>query len=181
MWRAVAECDKTYDGQFYYAVKTVGVYCRPSCRSKEPLRKNVLFFASTADAEAAGYRACKRCRPDLDGYAPAAELAERAKNLIDEYYAEKERLAAEISNLGISESRLSVIFKRQYGVSQISYKNKKKFDYACGLLAETNIPIIDVAGDIGFDSLSAFYTFFKKYSAVTPKAYRAAAQRSERA
>ena len=64
LWNAVVSRDTSGTGDFFYAVKTTGVYCRPTCASRRPLRKNVEFFATTAEARAQGYRACKRCRPD---------------------------------------------------------------------------------------------------------------------
>ena len=63
MWEAVINCAPALDGQFFYAVKTVGVYCRPSCKSRTPLRKNVLYFETGEDARNAGFSPCKRCRP----------------------------------------------------------------------------------------------------------------------
>ena len=172
MWRAVVDCDARYDGEIFYAVKTVGVYCRPSCKSRTPLRKNVLFFASGESAESAGFRPCKRCRPDLPDYAPLMELARRTKDLIDGYFREKEQLAAEMKRLGVSANHLSIIFKRQYGLSPTGYINCKRLEYAKTLLAETGEPIVCVADDIGFDSLSSFYAFFKKHAGVTPKNFR---------
>ena len=64
LWNAVVTRDTSDTGEFFYAVKTTGVYCRPTCASRRPLRKNVEFFATTAEAREGGYRACKRCRPD---------------------------------------------------------------------------------------------------------------------
>ena len=172
MWKAAADCDESCDGKFFYAVKTVGVYCRPSCKSRTPLRKNTEYFETREDAEKAGFRPCKRCRPDLPGYAPLPELAKRIKNLIDGYFNERERLSAEIKQLGVSSGHLAVIFRRQYGMTPGQYLNKTRADCARKMLAETDIPIIDVASDIGFDSLPSFYGFFKKQTGTTPKKYR---------
>lgn len=176
MWKAVVDCDKSYDGKFFYAVKTVGVYCRPSCKSKTPLRKNVEYVETQEEAEKAGFRPCKRCRPDLLDYAPMLELARQTKDLIDEYFHEKKRLAAEMKRLGVSASHLAVIFKQQYGMAPSHYLNKTRIDYAKKLLAKTDTPIIDIAGDIGLDSLPSFYGLFKKQTGTTPKEYRAEAQ-----
>ena len=172
MWQAVVECDKAYDNKFFYAVKTVGVYCRPSCRSRTPLRKNVCFFGKNEEAERAGFRPCKRCRPDLLSYEPAQRLAEQIKELIDRFFREKKQLSDEMRQLNISANYLSGIFKKQYGLPPTAYINKKRAAEAKKLLAETNIPIIDIAGDIGFESLSAFYTFFRKHTGLTPRGYR---------
>ena len=63
-WQAVKTCDQNFDGTFYYAVKSTGIYCHPSCKSKTPLKANVSFYEFSDSAERAGFRACKRCRPD---------------------------------------------------------------------------------------------------------------------
>jgi AraC family transcriptional regulator of adaptative response / methylphosphotriester-DNA alkyltransferase methyltransferase len=173
MWKAVVDCDKGCDGHFFYAVRTVGVYCRPSCKSRTPLRKNVDYFATREKAEKAGFRPCKRCRPDLPGYAPRRELAERAKGLIDDYFNERKRLTAKMKQLGVSSSHLALVFKQQYGMTPGRYLNKTRIDYAKKMFAETDIPIIDVAGDTGFDSLPSFYGFFRKQTGTTPGKYRA--------
>lgn len=179
MWRAVVDCNKEYDGHFFYAVKTVGVFCRPSCKSRTPLRKNTNYFETKEEAEKAGFRPCKRCRPDLLDYAPITELARQIKGLIDDYFNERERLTEEMKRLGVSASHLAVIFKQQYGMAPSQYLNKIRIDYAQKMLAKTNIPIIDIASDTGFSSLSAFYRFFKKQTETTPKEYRTKAQKDK--
>ena len=179
MWQAVVACDKTYDGRFFYAVKTVGVYCRPSCRSKTPLRKNVCFFDTGAKAEESGFRPCKRCRPDLPEYAPMPEMAKQVKELIDRHFCERKQSAEMIKGLGVSTNHLTAVFKRQYGLPPMRYLNQKRCDCAKKLLGETDMPVIDVAGEIGFGSLSGFYSFFKKHTGMTPKDYRAAYRKME--
>ena len=172
MWKATIDCDQKYDGKFFYAVKTVGVYCRPSCKSRTPLRKNVSFYLSPKEAENDGFRPCKRCRPDLIEYAPMQELAKKTKELIDGYFLERKQLSEEMKNLGVSTNHLSAVFKKEYGVPPIDYLALKRVEYARELLTETDTPIIDIANEIGFESLSAFYSFFKKHSGCTPKNYR---------
>ena len=174
MWQATVACCEEYDGLFFYAVKTVGVYCRPSCKSRTPLRKNVLFFASGESAEIEGFRPCKRCRPDLIAYAPMAQLAGRAKGVIDEYFCERARLAEEMKKLGVSPGYLSAVFKRLYGLPPMDYLNQRRLLHAKHLLTNTKLPIMDIAFDVGFSSLSAFYSFFKKHTGHTPGACRAA-------
>ena len=65
MWIGVIECNKNYDGKFYYAVGTTHIYCRPSCTSRTPLRRNIVYFKTRGEAEMAGYRPCKRCQPEM--------------------------------------------------------------------------------------------------------------------
>ena len=172
MWHAVVDCDKKYNGDFLYAVKTVGVYCRPSCKSRTPLRKNVIFFETTEKAKNAGFRPCKRCHPDLFEYDPNAELASLTKKLIDKYFQEKEELTKQMKQLGVSSNYLAVIFKQQFGIPPMAHFNSKRIEYAKKQLTQTNITIIDIASDIGVESLSAFYRFFKKHTGITPKEYR---------
>ena len=84
MWQAVAAGDELYDGRFYYGVKTTKIFCRPSCSSNLPKRENVVYFNSSAEAEDAGYRPCKRCRPEVSGvYSPEQELLEAACQIIN--------------------------------------------------------------------------------------------------
>ena len=172
MWKATLDCDKQFDGEFFYAVKTVGVYCKPSCKSRAPLRKNVLFFESATAAQRAGFRPCKRCRPDLPEYAPSATFARNAKNLMDAHFKDRKFLAQKMKTIGLSSNRLSEIFKCEYGILPMMYLNNKRLERAKELLAQSAMPIIDIAYEIGFESLSAFYAFFKKYSAETPKNFR---------
>lgn len=176
MWQAVVACDKGYDGKFLYAVQTVGVYCRPSCKSRTPLPKNILYFTTSKEAEQAGFRACKRCRPDILDYAPSTELAQQIKSLIDAYFKERGRLSLAMKNLGVSSSHLAIIFKQQYGILPSQYLNETRTAYAKKMLAESPVPIIEIAMDIGFDSLPSFYGFFKRQTGSTPKAYRKAMQ-----
>ena len=79
MWQAVQTCDPAYDGEFFYAVQTTRIFYRPSCKSKCPRRNNVEYFKSSAEAEAAGYRPCKRCRHDLPQYDPDRDLAKASR------------------------------------------------------------------------------------------------------
>ena len=105
-------------------------------------------------------------------YAPMTKLAEDTKNIIDGYYLERECLTAEMKAIGASASHLAFVFKQTYALSPANYLNQKRLNHAKKLLAETDTPIITVAGEIGFDSLSAFYTFFKKRTNITPGNFR---------
>jgi AraC family transcriptional regulator of adaptative response/methylated-DNA-[protein]-cysteine methyltransferase len=83
-WKAVVDRDSRADGAFYYAVRTTRIYCRPSCGARLPRRENVQFFASSAAAERAGFRPCKRCRPNLAMANPHSAAAARACRLIEQ-------------------------------------------------------------------------------------------------
>lgn len=171
-WSAVVNCDSTYDGKFFYGVKTTGVFCRPSCKSKEPLRENVVFFNNANEAVKNGMRPCKRCRPDLLEYKPMFEITEKAKNIYNRYFNEKEKLNCEIKKLGLSQNRLISLFKNQYGITPVEYCNRLKADKASELLMSTNKTILDISSESGFGSASSFYAAFKRYYEVSPKEYR---------
>jgi AraC family transcriptional regulator of adaptative response / methylphosphotriester-DNA alkyltransferase methyltransferase len=85
-WQAVVSCDKRYDGIFFYGVKTTGIFCKPSCKSKTPVRDNVVFFDHTAGAIENGFRSCKRCCPDKVFFDPELEFVRRAKDVFDSEY-----------------------------------------------------------------------------------------------
>ncbi|GGE16067.1 hypothetical protein GCM10011571_17110 [Marinithermofilum abyssi] len=87
LWEAVVQCDRSYDGSFYYAVKTTKIFCRPSCKSKTPKQENVEFFFDIAEPFRKGYRPCKRCRPDLSPtYDPQRELIAKVKEVLEDEY-----------------------------------------------------------------------------------------------
>ncbi|MDY0234929.1 MAG: Ada metal-binding domain-containing protein [Gudongella sp.] len=172
MWKAVSENNINYDGMFFYAVKSTGIYCRPSCKSKVPKRTNVLFFDNANQAETAGFRPCKRCRSDILKYQPIKDIAKRTKNLIDDMFHLKYELNEEISQLGITQHRLREIFKEEYGVTLTKYISNLQLEEGKRLLVETDEKIIDIAYSIGFGSLSSFYRFFKKQTGKSPAVYR---------
>jgi len=171
-WQQVVNSDTSVDGEFFYTVKTVGVYCRPSCKSRTPLRKNVLFFNSAAEAEQAGFRPCKRCRPDLLDYAPALEIASKTKKLIDGYWGSRKQIEREMRELGVSASQLARIFRSEYGMTPFEYLRQVRIEHAKEMLEEPSKAIIDVAFEVEYESLPAFYRFFKKHTGVTPREYR---------
>lgn len=170
-WEAWSNKDKAYDGVFFAAVKTTGIFCRPSCPSR-PQQKNVIFFDTVNEAVAAGFRPCKRCRPDLLEYEPIRELAEETKQLIERHYAEKMELEDKLRNLGVTQHRMIEIFKKEYGVTINEYTNSLRLLKAKAKLKETDEPIIHIAYATGFGSLSAFYRFFRKYEGMTPADFR---------
>lgn len=171
-WQALTDCRSEYDGLFYYAVKTTGIFCRPSCRSREPKRENVEFFDSAQEASASGFRPCKRCRPDLIKYDPVDDIAEKAKGVLEKHYSDRERLEDGLSSLCISRNHLSELFRRKYGATPAKYVSSLRVAKASELLSGSDISIIDIALLCGFKSLSAFYDLFRKEMGMTPQEYR---------
>lgn len=144
-WNAVISNNADVDGLFYYAVKSTGIFCRPSFKSKEPVRENGMFFNCREDAIAAGFRPCKRCRPELVDYQPLTDVAKQVKNVIEQYHSEKQQLADELQKLGVSKRRITQIFKQQYGVSPTEYANSLRIQIAKEQLKQSTLPIIDIA------------------------------------
>ncbi len=171
-YEAVIQNDENYDNMFFYAVKSTGIYCRPSCKSKAPKAENVVFFKTSKEAVEAGYRACKRCRSDLLDYKPMKKIAENLKMLIDDMFKEAENLNTEMEKLGLSRKRMVEVFKEEYGVTPSGYVNDLRYLEARRLLEQTDIEVIDIAYFVGFGSLSAFYKFFKERANMSPAAFR---------
>ena len=172
MWKAVSGNDASYDGVFFYAVKSTGIYCRPSCKSRIPRRENVCFFDTAEQARAAGFRPCKRCRSDLLDYQPIKEIAEEAKRLLEDSFRKKCELNQKLQHMGVSKRRMVKIFKDEYGVTMFEYMDKLRLAEAKRLLSDTNDEIVDIAYTIGFGGLSSFYRFFKNNTGLSPAAYR---------
>lgn len=172
MWKAVSLNDAAYDGVFFYAVRSTGVYCRPSCKSKIPRRENVCFFNTAEEARDNGFRPCKRCRSDLLDYQPIKEIAQKARQLLDYSFCKRCELGRELQKLGVSQRRMAEIFKGEYGVTLSEYVANLRLSEAKRMLSDTDNEIVDVAYSIGFGSLSSFYRFFKSSMGVSPAVYR---------
>lgn len=176
--------DARFDGSFFTGVTSTGVYCRPVCRVKLPRRENCRFFRHAAQAEAAGFRPCLRCRPEL---APRAAswstedasriLALQAARLIDEPDAWDEdgpgaaRIAA---RLGVSDRHLRRIFETQFGVSPLQYLQTRRLLAAKQLIADTHLPMTQVALASGFASVRRFNAAFVTHYGLNPSALRRA-------
>lgn len=173
-WEAIVNCDKQYDGLFYYAVKTTGIVCKPSCRAKTPLRENTLFFNNISDAIEEGFRPCKLCRPDIIeyNYEPNKELVESVKEKLNKNYSGIIDLKAISYEVGISTSHLTRLFKESYGISPIRYIVKLRVAKAAELLEWSDTSILEIAYATGFKTLSNFYKSFKEQTGYTPNEYR---------
>ena len=170
-WQAVKRRDPGFDGKFFFAVRTTGIYCRPSCPSRPAKRENVAFFSSAAEAEKAGYRACKRCRPDrLDAPDPQIEAVRRACAEIEQ--AEEEPKLAELAaSAGLSSYHFHRVFKTITGVTPKAYAAETRARRAADRLrtAET---VTEAIYDAGFNSSSRFYENTTARLGMTPGAVR---------
>ncbi|MDK9712062.1 bifunctional transcriptional activator/DNA repair enzyme AdaA [Acidaminobacter sp.] len=168
----VLNSDPAYDGQFFYAVKSTGIFCRPSCKSKNPKIENIDFFDTSDDAQRAGYRPCKRCRPDLLTYEPYKENVEAIYNAIMTHLLEQESLTAQMKALGAHQDPIKSAFKTRYGSLPSALITQKRLSLAADGLLTTTKPILQIALDSGFSSQSAFYDAFKRTYHTSPGKYR---------
>ena len=182
-YRALCSHDARFDGHFFTAVTSTGIYCRPVCRVRTPRRENCRFFAHAAQAEHAGFRPCLRCRPEL---APmdrhwstedaSAILLQQATLWLDDpqHWLEAEgnmgeRLAA---RLGVSDRHLRRVFEDRLGVSPLQYLLTRKLLTAKQLLADTDLPITQIAGSSGFASVRRFNAAFLEHYRLNPTQLR---------
>ncbi|WP_320325997.1 bifunctional transcriptional activator/DNA repair enzyme AdaA [Absicoccus intestinalis] len=171
MWQAIIHCDASYDGKFYYGVKTTGIYCRPSCKSRVPKLENVCFFTSQKEAEEAGFRPCKRCRPDIFSYDPIETLASQTKEIIDQHFQDPTQLNLHLKNMGVTRKHASAVFKKQYDITLSDYIRQTRMAYARQLLQD-GLSILDVSLEVGDSNLSSFYDQFHREIGMSPARYR---------
>ena len=174
MYERILASDAAWDGRFYFGVVTTGVYCRPSCRVRKPLRQNVRFFNAPAEARAFGLRPCRRCHPD-DFAAGEDVERDEVMALIDEVRANPARFPdvdAVIARSGYGATHLFESFRRILGLTPAAVLNAARIDYARRLLRETCDSVLDVALASGYQSVSAFHRRFKAATGMTPSTFR---------
>lgn len=173
-WQAVTSRDNAFDGAFVYAVGTTGVYCRPSCASRQPRRENVEFFALPALAEQGGYRACKRCRPqDAAVRDPRARLAQEAAEHIKAHVDEPDRtaLAALGAVFGYDPQHVQRVFKDVLGLTPKQYAEALKARQFKEALREGS-PVLDAGLNAGYGSATRTYENGARALGMTPVAYK---------
>src|SRR5271154_130275 len=172
-WRMVEERSVAADALFVYAVRSTGVYCRPSCPSRRPLRGSVEFFATGELARAAGYRACKRCQPESEH--PQQKLITRACDYIDRYLDTTITLEALGALLGLSPFHAQRLFRRALGVTPRQYQQARRMARFRGeLLAQPSVT--DAIYESGFSSGSRVYENTDAEIGMTPTEYRKSAK-----
>jgi AraC family transcriptional regulator of adaptative response/methylated-DNA-[protein]-cysteine methyltransferase len=175
-WQLVLAHDARYDGAFVYAVRSTGIYCRPSCSSRRPRREQVVFFPLPAAAEHAGFRACHRCRPEQAKTAePQIEMTRRVCQFLGERAGEPTSLAVLAAQLGASPYHLQRTFKRVMGISPREYQEARRMErLKTELKGERNVT--DALYEAGFGSSSRLYEGVHAKLGMTPAAYRRGGQ-----
>jgi AraC family transcriptional regulator, regulatory protein of adaptative response / methylated-DNA-[protein]-cysteine methyltransferase len=168
-WSAVATRDAHADGTFFYGVKTTGVFCRPSCASRQPRRENAEFFATADDARAAGYRDCKRCQPG--GLPREIEIVNRACAALDADPQQRRTLAQLSDAVHVSPFHLQRLFKRVVGVSPRQYQAAQR-GAALRDALQRGDAVTRAAADAGFGSPSRMYDTAPTELGMAPSAYR---------
>ena len=181
---AVKARDARFDGRFFTGVTSTGIYCRPVCAVRTPRRENCQFFAHAAKAESAGFRPCLRCRPEMAPGTPwwsiqdaSAILAHQAARMLDDpdgWAGDDVSVRRLAERLGVSDRHLRRIFDAQFGVAPMQYLQTHRLLAAKQLLADTDLPIHQVALASGFSSVRRFNAAFLAHYRLNPTALRRA-------
>lgn len=168
--------DARFDGRVFVGVRSTGIYCRPVCRVRAPRRKVCEFFVSAAAAEAAGFRPCLRCRPELapglSAMDASATLAHAAAALIDTQPDARFTVSSLAARVGVTERHLRRLFRQHFGVAPADYLRTRRLLLAKRLLTDTALPVTEVAHTAGFGSLRALEAAFLRRYRLQPSALR---------
>ena len=183
-YRAVESRDARFDGWFITAVTTTGIYCRPSCPTPvRPRRANVRFYPTAAAAQLAGFRACKRCRPDASPGSPEwnvrGDLVGRAMRLIADGAIDREGVAGVASRLAVSERHLHRLLLGELGAGPLAIARAQRAQSARTLIETTDLPFTDVAFAAGFESIRQFNDTVREVFALTPTELRKRGRRRD--
>lgn len=173
VYQSVVRRESTYDGIYYTAVLTTHIVCRPSCRARTPKACNVTFYTSLQAACSAGFRPCKRCRPEEGGcLRPDAVLAVQADAIIEARYSEHLTLETLAEPLKVSPFHLQKTYKQVMGYPPATKLEQVRLDKARQLLKDTNLAIAAVGQAIGYRGASHFAAWFMRKTGLTPTGYR---------
>ncbi|MBI3522989.1 MAG: helix-turn-helix domain-containing protein [Betaproteobacteria bacterium] len=175
-YQAMKSHDLRFDGHFFVGVSSTRIYCRPICRVRLPSRRNCAFYPSAAAAEAAGYRPCLRCRPELaPGFAAtegSAKLARTAARMIEDGVANDGDLAILAQRIGVTDRHLRRIFAEEFGVSPVQYAQTQRLLLAKRLLTDTPLPVAEIAFASGFSSVRRMNALFAERYGFSPTRLR---------
>lgn len=183
--KAAEEKDARFDGWFYTGVTSTGIYCRPSCPARTPKQSNMRFYATAAAAQAAGFRACKRCRPNASPGSPEwdlrADAVGRAMRLIADGVVDREGVAGLAGRLGFSERHVHRMLVGVVGAGPLAIARASRAQNARVLLETTGLTAIDIAFASGFSSVRQFNSTMQEIFAATPSQLRSVPRASRAA
>ncbi|MFG2721894.1 bifunctional transcriptional activator/DNA repair enzyme AdaA [Streptomyces sp. NPDC048416] len=175
-YEAVSSRDARFDGEFFFAVATTGIYCRPSCPAVTPRRKNVRFYPSAAAAQGNGFRACRRCRPDAAPGSAAwnarADVVGRAMRMIGDGVVDREGVPGLAARLGYSTRQVQRQLTAEVGAGPVALARAQRAHTARVLLQTTPLPVTEIAFAAGFASVRQFNDTIRQIYARTPSALR---------
>lgn len=173
VYEAVVKRESTYEGVYYTGVRTTKIVCRPTCRAKTPYASNVTFYPSLEAALHAGFRPCKRCKPEENGaLRPDAALAAQVDAIIETQYNGKLTLAMLAASLAVSPYHLQRIYKQVTGYSPAEKTERIRLMHAQRLLLESSAAIAEIGTAVGYTSPAHFTSWFSRRTGVSPTAYR---------
>lgn len=175
-YRALRSRDRRFDGVFFTAVTSTGIYCRPICPAPTPLRTNVRFYPTSAAAEENGFRPCKRCRPDAAPGTPvwagSSALVSQALRMIDSGFLDQHSVEELGARLGIGDRQLRRLFKTHLGAPPVAIALIRRLDFARKLIDETPLSMTEIAFSSGFESIRRFNDAVKKRFGQSPSHLR---------
>ncbi|MEK3864930.1 bifunctional transcriptional activator/DNA repair enzyme AdaA [Paenibacillus sp. FSL H7-0716] len=170
-WQAILQNDVAYNDIFFYAVKTTGIFCRPSCKSKAPNRENACVFQNAEQALAAGFRPCKRCKPTGERL-PDKEWVAVMTEYIDHNYMAPLSLETLAEVCHGSPYHLHRTFKKVTGITPVDYIQQKRIAKASEYLLTTVQTVAEIAFRVGLPNTAYFITLYKKKTGYTPTQFR---------
>jgi AraC family transcriptional regulator of adaptative response / DNA-3-methyladenine glycosylase II len=175
-YKAVSSRDARFDGRFYSGVTSTGIYCRPICPARTPAQRNVRFYPDAAAAEAAGFRPCKRCRPEASPGSPEwdvrGDLVSRGLRLIDEGVVDESGVGGLADRLHVTERHLHRLFVAELGAAPLAVARSRRLRLARRLLRETGMPVTDIAFASGFGSVRQFNASMRETYGTSPSELR---------
>ncbi|MCU1371682.1 MAG: transcriptional regulator, AraC family [Ilumatobacteraceae bacterium] len=175
-YAAIRSKDRRFDGWFFVGVTTTGIFCRPSCPATTPRRRNVRFYPTAAAAQGAGFRACRRCRPDTAPGSPEwnvrGDLASRAMRLIDDGLVDREGVGGVARRLAVSERHLHRVLVQELGAAPLPLARSRRAQTARVLIETTELPFTEIAFAAGFASIRQFNDTVREFFGASPTVLR---------
>lgn len=171
LYRAFLRKDEKAARRVFIAVRTTGIYCLLTCRARTPKPENVTFYPSRGAAERAGFRPCRKCRPEIQGGRAALERAV-AQNWLSKMADEETGITELARQGGTNASRMYRLFRRNLGRGPLRARAEERLGRACAMLKSSRTSITEVAYAAGFSSLATFYRWFRRGTGKTPTQYR---------